>query len=351
MSALCYILGSVARLNSSMWRYRVNFLPVNVMVVGLLTVGGFVALDSARDGLRNASTPVRVSLADIRDNPNVTQYVTVAGVDFPIAVYEYGEKGDNGEISSVEKSWSPLLDRETRRFLLVQKRGKLADGDPHEAAVTGMLRVMDDGVRKGLAAQNDAFEGVPVETRYMLVADERPGDATTNLLLSTILFGVVGLFALVTVKRNTIFQSSGQIVASPATTADPLNVRATGTFILEQDSKSFNQRFIHMPAVLAHLDNGAPAVFSNIDASNRFMGVTTSNRAGIWVLAIDSGSVRDAEVGFIYWGLSRQRALRFSYTDPATRKVRQAIIAADNDAILGAVVAQVGSGTLSTVGA
>src|SRR5215467_461219 len=119
MSALYYVLGVVAKMNSSMWRFRINLLPINVLAIGALIFAGFGTLTDALEGMHNASSPIAVSVAQIHNNPSVAQnYVTVAGLDIPEAVFEYGDKGSDGRITTVQRSWSPLFDRESRLILL-----------------------------------------------------------------------------------------------------------------------------------------------------------------------------------------------------------------------------------------
>src|SRR4029079_11048972 len=109
-------------------------------------------------------------------------------------------------------------------------------------------------------------ESFAVERRSPLVAGEEPANSMTSALTAAILLGLVALFVIATIKRNTIFRGAnfGAPVAK-VKTVDPLKVGATGTFALEQEGKTIEKRFVAMTALLAHLDNGNPALFSNID--------------------------------------------------------------------------------------
>ena len=282
-----------------------------------------------------ASSPVSVSVGQIHDNASIAQnYVTVSGLDIPNAVYEYGDKGANGRITTVQKSWSPLFDGVGQRLLLVQRPGKLSGGEPHEGAITGMLRELSSDIRSSVATHNDTIEGVPVETRYMLVAGEKPASSIGSALFTVLLFGVAALLLFSWIQRDTIFQRVS--LGTPLTkvkSEPPITVGTTGTFALNQSGKSIEKRFVDMPSVLAYDDSGNPALFSKIDASSKFMGVTTSKQAGIWSVAIDAGSVRDPQVGFLYWGTKRRPALRFAYTIGGRVK-RQAVITAESLQIL-----------------
>jgi hypothetical protein len=339
MSAFYYVLGVVAKMNASMWRFRINFLPINVLLIAALGFWGFSELNSAIEGTHNDATPATVSVQQIHDAAKPPQnYVAVTGLHIPTALYEFGDKGANGEITRVERSWSPLVDTASQRILLIQREGKTPGGHAHEATITGMLREMAADVRTGLAAHHDSIQGIPVETRYVLVADERPADSLSSALIAAVALSIVALFIIASMNRNTIFRRAdfGSPV-SKVKSADPLKVGATGTFGLEQEGKVIEKRFVAMNAILAHLDNGNPALFSNIDASSRFMGVTTSKRAGVWTLAVDAGSVQASQVGYLYWGAARRPALRFSYTSGGAK--RQAVITTDDTQKLDTAVA------------
>ncbi len=339
MSAFYYLLSVVARMNASMWRFRINFLPINVVLVGALAFWGFAELNSAIEGTHNAATPLAVSIQQIHDEANPPQnYVAVTGLDVPKALYEFGDKSSDGEITRVSMSWSPLVDTTSQRILLVQHAGKTPGGRTQEATITGMLREMNSSVRNGLAAHHDTIQGLPVETRYVLVAGDHPADSISSALTAAIVLSIVALFIIVTINRNTIFRRAdfGSPV-SKVKSADPLKVGATGTFGLEQEGKVIEKRFVGMNAILAHLENGNPALFANIDASSRFMGVTTSKRAGVWTLAVDAGSVQASQIGYLYWGAARRPALRFSYTSGGTK--RRAVITTDDKQMLDTAVA------------
>ena len=339
MSAFYYVLGVVAKMNASMWRFRINFLPINVLLVGALGVWGFSELSSAIEGSHNDTTPLAVSIQQIHDEANPPQnYVAVTGLDVPVALFEFGDKDASGEITSVERSWAPLVDTASQRMLLVQRSGKTPGGRAHTATITGMLRELPADVRKGLAGHHDTIQGLPVETRYTLAAGEQPADSMTSALTAAVILSIVALFVIATIKRNTIFRRAN--FGSPVSkvkSVDPLTVGATGTFALEQEGHTIEKRFVAMPALLAHLDNGNPALFSNIDASSRFMGITTSKRAGVWTLAVDKGSVRALQAGYLYWGAARRPALRFSYTSSGAK--RQAVVSTDDTQKLDAAVA------------
>ena len=300
MSALYYVLGLVARINAGLWRHRVNFVPMNVLLLAILGFAGLASLQSALSGLRNGTVAFRTSAAEIHDSPDIIQsYVTVAGSESPLDVLESGNKGGGEVHSTPENSWSALLDRASQRALLVRRPGKVAGGAAIEVKVTGMLRPMDVEARRFLATLRDSVEGFPVETRYMLVVNEVPVDTRNSILEATAFFVVIALFGIASVKGNAIFQPTGR---SPRATgkADEggLRVVATASFTFDQVGRPVDKRFNSIPAILGPQDDGNLGLQSNVDASNRFMGFTTNDRSGIWSVSIEAGSVQTPNADF-----------------------------------------------------
>ncbi|HKE84458.1 MAG TPA: hypothetical protein VKB50_11910 [Vicinamibacterales bacterium] len=337
MRIVNHVLGALAKTNSVLWRHRINFIPLNVALAILLAALGIASLESTVDALRNAEAPSKVSLEQIRANAINQNYVSVSGVSVPEAVYEYGNKGSDGKLTSVDRSWYPLVDAENQRVLLVQHVGPVGGGDAIVRNVEGMLRDLDTSLATKLAAERYEIDGFPVERRYMLVEGERPGSPWLYGIATAAIGGVLACGTIVTVKRNTIFQASGHQVSSfpDADLAEPARVSVTGDLALDEKTV---RSFVEMPAMLV-LKDGAPVIASNIDASRRFMGFTTTKRSGIWVIAIAAGTVSEGEFGHVFYGLTRRNAFRFSYTDSLDRKKRRAIIASDDPAMLDRAVA------------
>src|SRR5216683_3124621 len=120
----------------------------------------------------------------------------------PTALYEYGSKG------RVEKSWAPLLDEARTRVLLIQESGKIADGKPQVRTFTGMLRPIGDDLRQHLAQNKNQVEDIPVETKYVLVEGERPEDVRAAGVGAFLAFLVLAITLIVTLMRNTVFETS-----------------------------------------------------------------------------------------------------------------------------------------------
>jgi hypothetical protein len=185
-----------------------------------------------------------------------------------------------------------------------------------------MVRPMQKFLADELGKSNFDYGGVQVLPGYVLVADETPGDPGSWQLGAALSGGVVLVFGLMLIKRNTIFVPGSPATESADGGADLTQIGVTGTFLLDKH----HQRFMNMPAVMNTLDNGDLALFANIDASSNFMGVTYSQRSGIWVLPIASGSVENVQDGVLYYGTKAMPAVRFSYKETGSNKSRTAVV-------------------------
>lgn len=332
MRILHHCLGAIAKTNLALWRYRVNFVPLNVIALGVLAFVGFQSFTATIDALANSGAPPEVSLAEIRLASMSQHYVRVAGMAIPEAVFEFGDKDSNGTIKNPERVWFLLMDEASGRVLLVQHRGRVQGTAATNTTLVGTLRPLDPEVKRSMAATGFQLQGHPVESTYMLVEGETPGSASFYAVVNLLILACLGAAAIVIIKRHVIFEPSGSVPAAAATPEPAAFVRvsATGRFTLDGKTR---QRFVDMPAVM-NLHEGAPVIASNIDASKRFMGVTTSKRAGVWTIAVRAGSVTGGEYGHLYFGTSRRLAFRFTYTDAADGTQMTAVVTADEAATL-----------------
>jgi hypothetical protein len=226
----------------------------------------------------------------------------------------------------VDRTWAPLLDEGTGKALMVQlARGRRNHEEPEDLTLQGMLRPLPPNLHNRLASSGFKFAGVPVEPRFMLVEGEHPQDFASGALLA----GGAGLlllaFVVATFWRNVVFRAEG------ATGSDALSIVqrsqklfVSGKMTLNEKTK---QHFANMPAAVGTLETGEIALVSNIDASSRFMGVKTSDRAGFWTIAIVPSSVTDAETGHVFAGFKKRPAVRFRYRDGLTGKQERVVVA------------------------
>ena len=334
-----YCLGATAHLNVLLARLRINGIPLNGLLMVAIGIYGAVLWVSALDAIANSHSPLPVSIDQIMTNQGLTQnYVSVSGWSVPVAVYEYASHDRTGKATSVSESWSPLIDLKSSHVLLVRHDGAVSPGAAHLATVTGMLRSLHAEVRHQLADHGNEISGQLAETRYALVEGDHPGDSASSIAAATFVSLVFACFCVASFRRNTIFQEEGGSLApTGALLQPPIPVTATGRFALNADDV---QRFVDMPGVLA-LERGNPVIQSHIDATNRFMGMPTRERCGVWRIFVNPSTVKDGRFGFLYFGFSqRRRAFQFRYADPKDGKYRKAVIAteAPDDVLAGAAL-------------
>ena len=200
----------------------------------------------------------------------------------------------------------------------------MADTGPEEVTVTGMLRPLNGPLEKKLREDGYKYDGIPVEQRYMLVEGEAPGSFGGAVALIVTSGVLLAMFGFAVVRRNVIFIPAALTHETAMDTAPPSTVFVSGTLVLDKTSR----HFAHMPAGIGSLPSGDLAIVSNIDASSRFMGFTTADRAGLWLMAIQRGTVTDTQLGHVFWGFNKFRAVRFRYASVRTGRPERAVVAA-----------------------
>jgi hypothetical protein len=325
MDLLYRALGIAAAVNDTLWRRRINFVPFNLVLAGVAVALFVYYADGWMEATRNGSEPRAVQLSALPALDKTTTFIRTSGTIVPGAGFQYGEQDDAGNMKKVTMEFLPIVDLEAKRGVFVQV------SVPHrftaalqQVELTGMLRPMQPFLDRELTPMNFKYAGVDMLPGFVLVADEAPGNPAAMQLGAAATAAFILVFAVVTVKRNTVFRrqavpadGAGSQAAAPSGI-----VRATGTFMLEKHKK----RFIDTPAVLGTLDNGDLALFANVDASSNFMGVTYAKREGIWILPIARGSLQAIEEGTMYFGRRARPAVRFTYRDGASDRTRTAIV-------------------------
>ena len=321
------MLGVVASINRRLWLIRVNFIPLNVAVMVLLGVGTVAGFDQLNDTVGNEREAQPHTLAVLLSAGAPKQdYVTVQGKLFTDARLEWGTEGENGKLKTVEKTWAPLVDEGTGKALMVQlAKGRRNREEPEDLTLKGMLRPLPPNLHKRLESAAFKFAGVPIEPRFMLVEGEHPQDLGSGLLLAGGAGVLLLAFVVSSLWRNVVFRSEG------ATGNDALSVvRGTEKLLVSGRmmlNEKTHQYFVNMPAAAGTLESGAIALVSNIDASSRFMGIKTSDRSGLWTIAIVPSSVTDAETGHVFCGLKKAPAVRFRYVDALTGRRERLVVA------------------------
>jgi hypothetical protein len=320
-------LGVIASVNRRLWLIRVNFIPLNVAVMVLLGAGVFVGLEQVVDAASNQRTAVPQTLAVLLSAGEPKQsYVTIQGRLYADAPLEYGTEGTDGKPGKVERSWAPLLDEGTGKVLMVElARNRPQQKDPEDTALTGMLRPLPPHLRKYLSDNAFKHRGVIVESRFMLVEGEQPAQFAANAFIASACGLLLLAFAAAMFWRNVVFRSDGGATPDAlATMQADGRLLVSGRLFLNEKTSQF---FSNMPAAMGTVETGETVIVSNIDASSRFMGVKTSDRAGLWTMTFRPGTLQDAEEGHVFDGWTKRRAIRFRYINDVTGRQERAVVA------------------------
>ena len=121
VEGLYRLLGIVAPMNQRLWRHRVNFIPANVLLMCVLAViaagcGRTIAavLESRRAPQRQPLSELLVSRKPARN------YVALEGRLAPDGRIDFPQEGEVGNLELTGYAWTPLVDRATRKAILVQ---------------------------------------------------------------------------------------------------------------------------------------------------------------------------------------------------------------------------------------
>src|SRR5688572_955020 len=194
-------LGVAAAVNNTLSRYRVNFVPSNV-IIGFVAVCVFVFnaggwLEAVDNG--NAARPVNLG----RLSPGAigrANFIRTSGMLVPGAGYQYGEQDDDGNITKLKMEFVPIVDRESARGLFVQLPESYGFGtEPRDIEISGMVRPMQEFLARELRQSNFEYGGVQMLPDYILVADETPGDAASWQLGAALSGGLALVFGLLLV--------------------------------------------------------------------------------------------------------------------------------------------------------
>ena len=316
-------LGLAASANQALSRHRVNFVPSNWIIAGVAVAILVFNVQGYMEAARNGRDPQAVAL-NVLSGSAEGSFVKTKGTLHPTAGFQYGETDSNGSIKRVTMELVPLVDEATGQAVIVQLPAQHRFGSaPREIEISGMLRPMQAFLTNELRQTNFDLNGVRVLPGRVLVGDDTPGEAGAWQLGMALSGAVVGLFLLLTFKRNVIFvpgaSASAPVSASAETAGE---VYATGTFTLDKHSA----RFISVPSAVSRLDNGDFAALANVDASSTFMGMKYRDRTGVWMMHMAAGSIEKIQEGVLYFGRRATPAVKFQYRDGISSRTRTAIL-------------------------
>jgi len=323
------VLGVVARINARLWRYRLNFVPGNVLLMLFLGAMAMTGWNSAARVLRSRQMLDAPQLSTLLSGGRPQRnYVTLQGRLMSDARLSLSRTDAARNLDS-ESLWVPLLDDTTGKAILVQfaaDHSLPASGS--DVTLKGVLRPVASAVTRQLLQARYVHAGIAIDRRFMLVEGARPGSLGFPVTMASVcsLFGLALVWA--TLRRNVIFlpdpggPSVGGAMIFDRPSQEPLLV--SGTLTLDGKRRRF---FNNMPAVIHRMDNGTIALVSHIETSSTFMGMKTEQHSGLWVLGMQPGSITETQMGHVFWGGEKRRALRFRYVCAMTQKTAHAVVA------------------------
>ena len=319
------VLGAAARINERLRRHRLNFVPANFLLMLFLGTIAATSWNSAARVLRSRQmldTPQLSAL--LSGGRPLRSYVALQG-----RLMTDARLASAGNLERTEYTWVPLLDDATRKAILVQFPADYRfPENGSDVTLEGMLRPVTTTVSRQLSQDSYVHAGMPIERRFMLAEGTRPGSLGFAVTTASIFALMVLALVWATLTRNVIFlPDDGSPSAGAATMFDrpsPEPVLVSGTLTLDRKTRRF---FNNMPAVIQRLDSGELAIVSHIETSSTFMGMKTSLHSGLWILGIRPGSITEAQVGHVFWGLEKRRALRFRYVCAMTGTSARAVVA------------------------
>lgn len=352
MNPIYRLLGLTAYLSESASRTRGNGIPLNWLV--LLVLGFLLAwpMHEAIEVKNNEGDPIQTTVAEATNsNKLLDRYIIITGQLHP---EESVTETENNKVKDENISWIPLVDTEHRRAMYVKtditepSRGVISRVEGSQANfaaaprvyVSGMLRKIPTGLQSAVRTSSKPIAGINLNSEYMLVAGSKPSGFYFWVGLS-VLFAIPILLVLyVMFRRYVVFRADPAVgsgidpSAAPPETQEPLDLRATAQFVLQENVR---RRFHRVPSVIAQLESGDMAILANVDASSRFMGTVTKNRSGIWAAVIRNETLSPPEYGTLYFAIKAYPAFRIHYTDAVKNAPASAILASTTVEGLGRI--------------
>lgn len=325
-------LGAVAKGHEKLSRESVNLIQINWLITILLTTPILLGMAFFYESTTTNLKPIIISPNQAAEfYQNKKRHVILEGVlDYTNALTEYTTRENRPSVRTITKAWAPILSGDGQSAIYIELEDEGIEYKPkHETkTIQGMIDKIPDKLREAVAMGRNHLRVdsryVRFDTDYIVKEGEgpfHPAAAMGLILLSVIVFllWIFPWFLRYVIFRRT--QTSSALLASstllvPEKLPQDL-LQATGPFLLD---KKIKRNFIAMPALL-HLENGRLLIASKIDASKRFMGVTTKKLEGIWTIEVPSGSILRIDTGYQYYGFKKWPALKAQFrSDTGSKK-------------------------------
>ncbi len=201
MNPFARIARLVLNIQRKLHRTRVlPFLRADLTAAILLLGIAFVSGESTIESLQSGSDPEPVPLSRIFSRePMANRYVEVEAFLLPETRLRYPPVS-RGASRPVEFAYVAMMETDRANVLLVRFHGDLGHGEPRRVTVSGMLQAPDNSLVRDLDAKRWELMGVPIERRYVLIANMIP-KPTWLFAPACILSGGMALALLLAMSR------------------------------------------------------------------------------------------------------------------------------------------------------
>jgi len=307
-------LGATATLNQALSRSRINLIPFNWILMGIVGALAIYSLTQVEESIGNRSGATQTTVAKIASGsvPEGT-YVKLTATVAPTAELDWVEKKSDGTEETNAK-YFPAADGRGSIILLRADDGHIQGANDYETSVSGMVRDVDSEMQSKMADDPTMAKAFGTSGNILYVdTSEQPAATTPNLGLLIVSGLFLSALVITFLTRYIVFRRTPEPRSNLTAemyeqiAAEGVDSRVTGAYALAGVGV---QRFLEMRAVLQVQPDGDWNFYSNIDASNSFMGFRTSNRQGFWACRINPYIVSRVEYGRMYSGFSSRPALR-----------------------------------------
>ena len=175
MNALARFGRLVLAWQAALHRFRVlPLLHADAILMIFLFAVAVVAGQATAESLQSGREPEPVTLSRIfSPQPMKNRFVEVKSLLLPETRLRYPPT-TRGLERPVQFAYVAMLDDDHANVLLARFQGDLGHGEPRHVTVSGMLQPPDSLLRRLLDPKRWHLMGVPIERRYVLVANMTP---------------------------------------------------------------------------------------------------------------------------------------------------------------------------------
>ena len=305
------LLGMVARFGEWGSRVRGHGIAPHLVLMMLCLLGFLVGLGNHMESSLNQGEADVISQQELlKGSRRHKEFVQIQGT----FLKELRLPGEDRTV------YLPLLDPDSQVITYVRAADHLTVPPQGTGVkVRGMLHFVGHSLESQLPADPP---GMQLNRNQYLSYGSEPASPLVALLLM-IVSAPVGLLLLITfLLRYIVFRVHGRPDEAPDS-EEPEGIRITGLFWGEHKE---SRRFLDIPGAMHDFELQATVV-----PQKRLPGWGQQEPAGLWVVAMEPGSLKKIQAGTLYLGFQQRPALRFSCLDRNRGKRQQVILSFVNE--------------------